>query len=373
MERCLKRGFKAFICLICALMLVFSSLPVTATEIEELEGKTSDLQNQLAGLNQKLLAISDEISAAEMQLAITNGEILRTEESLAVAEENQAQQYENMKTRIKYMYEMNSVSLLDMLFAAESMADFLNKAEFIQNISEYDREMLNELQAIQDTIESQKATLQAQQTSLIDIQNNLEAQRNELSVEAEATSTDLNVFQAQLAQIRAEEAARAAAEEAARQAEAEAIANANRNNSQNNVAGSEISGGDNSGTTNRPPVTVTGSELDVFAAILECEAIGDYTAMLAVATVIMNRVADPRFPGSVSEVVYQGGQFEPVWSGRLDATINRGPSSLAYQVAQDALNGARLAAVINCYYFLYAGSTSRPGVNIGGNLFFPSW
>lgn len=95
--------------------------------------------------------------------------------------------------------------------------------------------------------------------------------------------------------------------------------------------------------------------------------------MLAVATVIMNRVESPLFPNSIHGVIYATGQFEPVWSGRLDSILNSGPSSLALQVAQDAVNGARLSSVIDCYFFLYAGGTDRPGVNVGGNLFFQSW
>ena len=73
-----------------------------------------------------------------------------------------------------------------------------------------------------------------------------------------------------------------------------------------------------------------------------------------------------------SGVVYAAGQFEPAFSGRLEYVLNAGPTSLSYQVAQDAINGARLAEVADCYYFLYAG-TGHPGINIGGNVFFPSW
>ena len=72
-------------------------------------------------------------------------------------------------------------------------------------------------------------------------------------------------------------------------------------------------------------------------------------------------------------VIYAQGQFEPVWTGRLNAVLKAGPTDLSFRVAQDAVNGARLAAVADCYFFLYAGSTDRPGVNIGGNLFFQSW
>ena len=78
----------------------------------------------------------------------------------------------------------------------------------------------------------------------------------------------------------------------------------------------------------------------------------------------MNRVYDSRFPNSISGVVYAAGQFEPAFSGRLEYVLNAGPTSLSYQVAQDAINGARLAEV---------AGTGHPGINIGGNVFFPSW
>ena len=120
-------------------------------------------------------------------------------------------------------------------------------------------------------------------------------------------------------------------------------------------------------------INATADDITLLAAIIQCEAHQEYNSLLAVATVIMNRVEDPRFPNSVSGVIYAQGQFEPVWTGRLQNVIDSGPTALSMQVAQDAINGARLAAVSDCYFFLYAGSTNRPGVNIGGNLFFPSW
>ena len=69
------------------------------------------MMNQLAGINQELVAISDQISTTEMQVEITNGEIQRTKDSLADAQAKEAQQYNDMKTRIKYMYETGSASL----------------------------------------------------------------------------------------------------------------------------------------------------------------------------------------------------------------------------------------------------------------------
>lgn len=339
-----KRWLRTGIALLSCIVLTLSILPSYAENSEELESKTSELETELEGINQELAAISEKMSSTQMQIAITDGEIQRTQESLKVAEEKEAKQYEDMKTRIKYMYETGDATLLEWLCSAESLSDFLNKADFIQNISDYDRDMLIELQETQQQIASQKETLETQQDSLNELQAELETQQAELQARADATATDLAAFQEQLAQARAEEAARLAA-------------------SQQTVSGQINQSG---------PINVAANEVTLLAALLECEAYQDYNCLLAVATVVMNRVADPRFGSSITDVIYARSQFEPVWTGRLDAVLSKGPTSLSMQVAQDAVNGARLAEVSDCYYFLYAG-TGHAGINIGNNVFFQSW
>ena len=394
-----KRRLKAGVALLCSATMTFAlATPYSfADEKETLENKTSDLQSQLAGINQDLLKISDEISDTQMRVTIVNSEILRSEDELTISQQNEDQQYENMKSRIKYMYENGNSNMLELLFSAESMSDFLNKADFIQNISQYDRDMLSELQNIHADIENQKMALQNQQASLNNLENELQQQQAALQQKADETSTDLAQFQAQLQQIREQEAAKAAAEAAAKaqqeaaakaqqQAQASANASASGNNTSSNTTtnnGSSNSGSSNSGSSNsgnnssggvinNGGTSASKSDLDLLAAIIQCEAYQNYDSLLAVATVIMNRVYDSRFPNSISGVVYAAGQFEPAFSGRLEYVLNAGPTSLSYQVAQDAINGARLAEVADCYYFLYAG-TGHSGINIGGNVFFPSW
>src|SRR5699024_8440843 len=107
----------------------------------------------------------------------------------------------------------------------------------------------------------------------------------------------------------------------------------NKNQSQN--PGDNTSNQDNqkpnsdNGTTQKPPQQSDTSDLVLFAAILECEAGStDYNALLAVATVIMNRVESPRYPNTLSGVIYQSGQFSPTWNGSLSRVLERGPKPL---------------------------------------------
>lgn len=363
MKPCKKQWLQTGVALVCSLAIVLSVFPTFADDsIDELEGQTTALEEELAGINQEILDLTEQLSTTEMQIEILNGEIERTSDALAEAEANEAKQYEDMKTRIKYMYEHGNATLLEMLFSAEDMADFLNKADFIENLSEYDRNALDSLKEVHQQIENEKATLETQQSSLNELQASLESQQADLQAKADATSTNLADVQQRLEKAREEEAARLAAEAAAKKAAEEAAASAG-NNSGGSYDNSIINGGG---------ISVSTDDLHLLAAIIQCEAYQQYDALLAVATVIMNRVESPRFPNSISGVVYASGQFEPVWTGRLDAVLESGPTSLSLQVAQDAINGSRLAAVADCYYFLYAG-TGHSGINIGNNVFFQTW
>lgn len=219
-----KQILRTVLTLLLAFSMLIWAVPVYADEISELEDKTADLQTQLADLDQKLVSISNEIADTESQIEHTNDELLRLQDSLAISRQNEARQYEDMKTRIKFMYENDSSSLFEILFSSKSLSDFLNTANFIQSISQYDQEKLNQLQEVKAGIELQEANLKEKQNELFTLQAQLETQEAELSARAQETSTDLAKFQQQIKVLREEEARKAAEREAAERAAAEKAA-----------------------------------------------------------------------------------------------------------------------------------------------------
>ena len=69
------------------------------------------------------------------------------------------------------------------------------------------------------------------------------------------------------------------------------------------------------------------------AAIIECEAGGEsYEGKVGVGAVIMNRIRSGEFPNTLSEVIYQSGQFEPTWTGKLSNVLSRGASEACYEM-----------------------------------------
>jgi len=87
-------------------------------------------------------------------------------------------------------------------------------------------------------------------------------------------------------------------------------------------------------------VATTSSDEYLLACLVYCEAGNQsYEGQLAVANVVLNRVNNPGFAGSISEVIYETNQFSPASNGSLARALNNGPSSSASQAAKDALAG----------------------------------
>ena len=85
-----------------------------------------------------------------------------------------------------------------------------------------------------------------------------------------------------------------------------------------------------------PAVVVSSRSLSELAHLVQAEAGNQpFLGMVAVAAVVLNRVASPGFPKSIAAVIFAPGQFESVQNGTYWQT----PSTLAYQAAEAALGG----------------------------------
>jgi len=101
------------------------------------------------------------------------------------------------------------------------------------------------------------------------------------------------------------------------------------------------SGGSQAASANKAVIPYSSYEFDLLARLITAEAEGEpYQAQVAVGAVIVNRVKDPRFPNTISGVIYEvsGGyyQFTPVLNGRINMPATQSAKNAAYE----ALHGA---------------------------------
>ena len=164
------------------------------------------------------------------------------------------------------------------------------------------------------------------------------------------TVTDIQEDAVDQAKAAAEEAKRLAEEKAAQEAAAQAEKEAQAQAEQAQVSSA---------------VNASASEQELLAALIFCEAGNQpYDGQVAVGAVVMNRVRSGSFPDTITDVIYQSGQFTPAMTGWLDSVLaSDGYTDSAMQAAADALAGSN--PVGDCLYF----STGGGGYQLGDHYF----
>ena len=120
--------------------------------LSELDSLKDDADAYLEAVNGELEGVQADITRLSRQMEETKAAIAQAETELAGAKESEKTQYENMKLRIKYMYEKGDTFFLELLFESASLSEFLSQAEYISKISEYDRNMLTAYQETKQLI-----------------------------------------------------------------------------------------------------------------------------------------------------------------------------------------------------------------------------
>lgn len=197
---------KSLIRILAAGLLCFSMvLPVQADELsdarkkqEELEQQKEDAEAQKKDLSAQLDNIIQEMTEAQEKLDAKQVEIQLAQDELDEARINESQQYNAMKLRIKYMYENGSTGFLEILLEADSIGDFLNKAEYIQEITNYDRNMLKEFQKIVKDVEEKEAKLKEEEAELVAMQNELSGKQEEVEQLLASTNTEISSLEKEI-------------------------------------------------------------------------------------------------------------------------------------------------------------------------------
>ena len=173
-----------------------------ASELNETREKASQLQDQKkvaesekASLASQLEKIASDMEDIQGKIEKKEEELFAKEEELSQAKVEENEQYEAMKKRIKYMYENGNAQFIEILLESQTIADFLNKAEYISTISEYDRDMLDEFQAVVKKVEKQETEIRDEYEEMNDMQDELIAKQDEVSTlvsEKEAQISELD-------------------------------------------------------------------------------------------------------------------------------------------------------------------------------------
>ncbi len=147
---------------------------------ESLQDTKDELSQHVVQLDSEMSQVSVKLMHVEQLLQKKERQLTETEQKLEEAKADVERQYEDMKIRIQFMYENGSLSYLDILLSSTSFSDLLNKAEYIEQVSAYDREMLDFFKTTKTEMEELEKELESQQTILETVRKDVKDQQDEM-------------------------------------------------------------------------------------------------------------------------------------------------------------------------------------------------
>ncbi|MCR5591923.1 MAG: peptidoglycan DD-metalloendopeptidase family protein [Lachnospiraceae bacterium] len=172
-----------------------SNLTDVKSLLASLETTKNDLENYIQELDSELSDINDKIDTLTSLISDKEFEIETTERELEEAKEVEAQQYDTMKRRVKFMYERGETSTAEMLLTSKSFAEFLNKAEFITRISAYDKRMLDSYILAKETVAAKEEELIAQKLELEDARAAVKNEQDAVEALMEDKEKEITVYE----------------------------------------------------------------------------------------------------------------------------------------------------------------------------------
>lgn len=258
------------------------------------------LQQQIDELNTKIDAKNKEIDSKNKEIETKNKEIAAKNNEIAQKQLEHEKTNEKFKQRLDAMYmSAGDSNMLNVLFGAETFAEFLTQTEVLKSISDNDKALMQELQDqkaeledLKSELETSKADLEKAKGELEKAKSELETQKSEVDKvksQEQSKATELNTLQEQSKQLlasmeaqradlqqdaddteasenaiwaliqQAEQERLAREEEERRRQEQEAAANAGNGGGSGDSTGGSSSGGSSSGGGSSVPSTPNSS------------------------------------------------------------------------------------------------------------------
>lgn len=195
-----------------------SALSAKQKEKEKTEANIANLNEQISDLAEKKESVNEELDALGAQLldlltsiSICKDEINDKEQQvkqakadLKEAETAEEEQYEAMKTRMKFMYEKGESAYLQVCLESKSISDMVNKADYVEKVYDYDRELLIKYQGTKDAVAGLKEKLEEEEAELLACQCELEEEQNLMEQTIAQKEATVANFDAQLATAQAQ-------------------------------------------------------------------------------------------------------------------------------------------------------------------------
>ncbi len=152
------------------------------------EQEAVDLQEDVAVAQAQVDATASELNTLYSRISTTSAQIETTQagiedlkRQIAETEAQRMAQYNRLKSRIAYNYEISAgKNLFTAFLESGTFADYLKRVDYMWTAAQYDQKIIEEYKAVEKTLEQQAMQLASSEDELESFKSELAATQNEL-------------------------------------------------------------------------------------------------------------------------------------------------------------------------------------------------
>lgn len=149
-------------------------------EIESLQAKSSSVTEEISALDKVLVSLEAELQAAQSDLKTIETNLANAEYALAETTEKREHQFELLGGRLNFLQQKGSTGYFEILMESESFADLFIRMQYVNDIMTFDRNLLNDLQDLQESIRLNKIEIEESKEAQIIVVDLETAKVNEM-------------------------------------------------------------------------------------------------------------------------------------------------------------------------------------------------
>lgn len=166
------------------------------TDINEKEAYSAALINKIDVLNEKAVVTQQAIAETKENIQTKQGEIDKANGEID-------KQVDALCERLRLIYMAGSASNLEILLGAKDFDDFIDKMALVKSLSDYDKQMIDDINDQISVVEKQKSDLEAEEKTLEEQKKTLTDDLDELNTLLEENQNVLSELTQKSASARA--------------------------------------------------------------------------------------------------------------------------------------------------------------------------
>ena len=158
------------------------NLSDTNDKIDDIKDSQADVKSDIAQASKDLKSLMSKQETLKQNIKDKQAEVEQANQELVDAQDKEEEEYKAMKLRIQYMYENSTDnSLWTAIIESDGLADMLNRIEYVSDLYQSDRQLMDQYQAAVKEVEDWTVQLAEDMNNLLALQDEYEKQQGELN------------------------------------------------------------------------------------------------------------------------------------------------------------------------------------------------